>query len=206
MVGFFACLLNTEPLCVDSSWNARKILVCFFQWPNHTTLKVTVILKMLVRCYDKWWQNVTIFAFPQVTVSSPHPKSLVTPPAALHLSVQTEVWFQMFSSQIGKTHAFLWCGICSVHLEGFKWRIALLEAWRKIKLGGKSIALAKHCIMVHTLKRKNKYHQKQLWGFSIKSTHCYVALYKQGRKRVSKSCSGQGRKTHLTFMSSNTRL
>jgi len=31
VVGFFACLLNTEPLCVDSSWNARKILVCFFQ-------------------------------------------------------------------------------------------------------------------------------------------------------------------------------
>lgn len=203
MVGFSACLLNTEQLCVDSSRNVRKIIVCSFQWPNHTILEVTVILKMPVRCYDKWWQNVTIFAFLQVTISSPCPKSLVTSPAALHPLVQTEVWFQMFSSQTGKKHAFLWCGICSVHLEGFNWRIALLEAWRKIKLWGKSITFAKHCI---TLKRKNKYHQKQLWGFSIKSTHCYVALYKQGRIRVSKSCSGQGRKTHLTFMSSNTRL
>lgn len=54
--------------------------------------------------------------------------------------------------------------------------------------------LAAFCRVMQSeaLIRKNICYQKQLGGFSVKTTHCSVALYKQGRVRDSKMCLGKG--------------
>lgn len=53
--------------------------------------------------------------------------------------------------------------------------------------------LAACCRVMHSdaLIRKNICYHEQLRGFSVKTTHCSVALYKQGRVKDSKRCSGK---------------
>lgn len=54
--------------------------------------------------------------------------------------------------------------------------------------------LAAFCRVMQSeaLIRKNICYQKQFRGFSVKTTHCSVALYKLGRVRDSKRHSGKG--------------
>lgn len=144
---------NNSVLSVHEMWDR---IVRFFQWPK---LQQTTPLCSEGFCnikgashYLNAMSNYGIKSH-NFGISSSH----INPPpayitlhlpyccfpslAAVCLSLETEGWFQTFSSLTGKTRASLWCVICSVHSVGFKWSLDL-TAWRKIKVEGSLIVLA----------------------------------------------------------------